>query len=246
MDLKLYVVPGSHPCYAVETALRLKGLHYQRVDLLPGASQFIQRARFGRRTVPGLEVDGYRVSGSRLIMRTLDGLRPDPPLYPAAHDDAFDAAEAWGDKDLQDAARWIAVYSLTRRPEAAESFLGGSTLPRLPGPVAAGSTRAVFTVELRAIGGGPAVTERWLRDLPGLLDHADELIASGVIGGETPNAADLQVAGSLRLLLNLADVRPLIEERPCGQLARRLIPDYPGEVPAGALPAEWLPAPAAA
>jgi hypothetical protein len=36
MDLKLYVIPGSHPCATAEAALALKGLEYERVDLLPG------------------------------------------------------------------------------------------------------------------------------------------------------------------------------------------------------------------
>src|SRR3954454_5542791 len=81
MDLKLYVIPGSHPCATVEAALDLKGLPYERVDLLPGLSALLQLARFGRRTVPGLSVDGYKVSGSRLIMRTLDGLQAEPRLY---------------------------------------------------------------------------------------------------------------------------------------------------------------------
>jgi len=73
--LTLYSIPGSHPCETVEAALGIKGLAYERVDLLPGLSQFQQRARFGRRTVPGLVVDGYKVSGSPLILRTLDGLK---------------------------------------------------------------------------------------------------------------------------------------------------------------------------
>jgi hypothetical protein len=30
--LKLYVVPASHPCAAVERALQLKGLAYDRAD----------------------------------------------------------------------------------------------------------------------------------------------------------------------------------------------------------------------
>src|SRR4051794_10023058 len=110
MQLKLYVIPGSHPCAAVEAALALKGLHYERVGLLPGASPLIQLARFGRRTVPGLVVDGYKVSGSPLIMRTLDGLAPEPRLY--TDDLAADEAERWGDADLQDAARAIIVYAL--------------------------------------------------------------------------------------------------------------------------------------
>jgi glutathione S-transferase len=244
MELRLHVIPGSHPCVAVEAAMALKGLHYERVDLLPGASQFIQRARFGRRTVPGLEVDGYRVSGSRLIMRTLDGLRAEPRLYPADPQQlaAVEAADEWADAQLQEATRWIVVLAVATRPDSAASFLADANLPKMPEAVQTQSTRAVFSLELRVLGGGAASTERWLRELPGILDRADELIAEGVIGRETPNAVDLQVAASIRLLLNVADLRDAIEPRPCGQLARRLIPNYPGEVPAGALPAEWLPA----
>ena len=45
----------------------------------------------------------------------------------------------------------------------------------------------------------------------------------------------------------MADLRPMIEPRPAGQLALRLFPDFPGNVAAGAIPAEYLPlAPAAA
>ena len=80
-----------------------------------------------------------------------------------------------------------------------------------------------------------------------MLDRIDGWIADGVMGGEQPNAADLQIATSLRLLMAFADLRPLIEARPAGQLALRLFPDFPGDVPAGAIPAEFLPAtPAAA
>lgn len=244
MELKLYVVPGSHPCHAVEAALALKGLDYERVDLLPGASQFVQRARFGRRTVPGLTVDGYGVSGSRLIMRTLDGIRPDPPLYPADPGEAaaVEAAEAWADADLQDAARWIVVYALVRCPRAADSFTAGANIPKLPAAIADPLTKAVFTGELRLLGGGPASAQRWLRELPAVLDRADELIAAGTIGGDRPNAAGLQVAASVGLLMTVEDLHDLIASRPCGRLAREVIPSYPGHVPAGVLPREWLPA----
>ena len=44
----------------------------------------------------------------------------------------------------------------------------------------------------------------------------------------------------------LADLRPLIEARPAGQLALHLFPDFPGDVASGSIPAEYLPAPAAA
>jgi glutathione S-transferase len=239
MDLKLYVIPGSHPCATVEAALDLKGLHYERVDLLPGLSAALQLARFGRRTVPGLVVDGYKVSGSRLILRTLDGLKAEPRLY--SGDPAVEEAERWGDEELQTAARWAIVYSLMRNPAAGDSFLTGANLPQLPAPIAHASTRAIFATELRLLAGGPHATEEAMRDLPRLLDHVDELIEKGTIGGDAPNAADLQIAGSIRLLLTFADLRDMIDARPAGRLARRLIPKYPGDVPAGTLPADWIP-----
>src|SRR3954447_121403 len=240
MDLKLYVIPGSHPCATVEAALDLKGLPYERVDLLPGLSALLQLARFGRRTVPGLTVDGYKVSGSRLIMRTLDGLKAEPRLYTG--DPTVEEADRWGDEELQTVARWIIAGALTRNPAAGDSFLAGANVPQLPAPLAHQGTRGWFAAELRMFAGGARAAEQALRALPRSLDHVDDLIERDVIGGETPNAADLQIAGSVRLLLTFADLRDRIDARPAGQLARRLIPRYPGDVPAGTLPAERIPA----
>jgi glutathione S-transferase len=243
MDIKLYVIPGSHPCATVEAALHLKGLDYQRVDQLPGASAILQLARFGRRTVPGLVVDGYKVSGSRLILRTLEGLKPDPPLYPRDPEQAkaVDEAERWGDSSLQTAARFIIAAALSRDGGAGDSFLADANVPSLPAPLSARATSAIFGVELRLLASGSDGGRTALDKLPGLLDKVDSLIDEGVIGGDQPNAADLQIAGSLRLMLTLADLREGIDARPAGRLARRLMPDYPGDVPAGTLPAEWVP-----
>jgi glutathione S-transferase len=74
------------------------------------------------------------------------------------------------------------------------------------------------------------------------LDRADRWIAAGAMGASdtAPNAADLQVGSSLRLLLTLEDLAPRIDARACGRLARRWFPDYPGALGAGALPAPWL------
>jgi glutathione S-transferase len=81
--------------------------------------------------------------------------------------------------------------------------------------------------------------------LPGLLDRVDGWISDGLLGGEEPNAADLQIGSTIRLLLTIADIRPLIEGRPAAGLTR-YFPPQPGEVPAGVLPAEWLAGPAEA
>ena len=79
--------------------------------------------------------------------------------------------------------------------------------------------------------------------LPARLDHVDELIGEGVIGGEQPNAADFQIATSIRVLLNFPQLRPLIEDRPAEELAMRIAPRFGDPVPLK-LPAEWVPAPA--
>jgi glutathione S-transferase len=78
-----------------------------------------------------------------------------------------------------------------------------------------------------------------LERLPSLLDQVDSLIAEGTIGGDPPNAADLQIGSSVRALACLEQLAPLIRERPAGELAQRLFPDYP--VIPSCLPRDWLP-----
>jgi glutathione S-transferase len=60
-----------------------------------------------------------------------------------------------------------------------------------------------------------------------------------VIGGAEPNVADYQIAPSLRLMMTMDDLRPAIENRPAGKLAKRVVPEFPGHAPA-ILPQDWL------
>jgi glutathione S-transferase len=244
VKLTLYTIPGSHPCKVVETALAIKGLEYERVDMLPGIAQAYQRLAFGKRTVPGLRIGTERVVGSRLILRALEGLRPEPALVPADPEQrpAVDAAEAWGEDELQGKARFVLLYALSIRPDAGKSFLAGSKVPEFPSWLVNRMMRPTFKGELMLNRASQSGIEKAVRDVPSVIDRVDSYIADGTIGGDQPNVADLQIAGSVRLLLNVEDVRGLIEGRPAGEHARRLIPDYPGHVPAGALPDEWLPA----
>lgn len=242
MRVKLYVVPASHPSAATEAALVLKGIPYERVDLLPVLHKPIQRARFGTGTVPGLAIDSERVVGSRNIAARLDELAPDPPLYPADAEARarVQEADAWGDEVLQPAVRRLTWATLRRRPKAMRSFAEGARLP-VPLGLAMTSAGLVARAEIRIHGASEEVTRADLRDLPGQLDHGDALIEAGVIGGEQPNAADLQIFSSVALLLALGDLRPLVEGRPAAAHARRLFPAFPGDAPAGILPAEWIP-----
>ncbi len=65
------------------------------------------------------------------------------------------------------------------------------------------------------------------------------VIKDGVIGGDEPNAADYQIAPSVRLAMSFDDLRPAIESRPAGELALRIVPDFPGRTPP-VFPPEWL------
>jgi glutathione S-transferase len=236
-ELTLYVVPASHPCAAVEYALRRKELAYRRVDLLPIFHVLHQRLAFGRRTVPGLRLSsGEKVVGSRAILRVVDGLEPKPPLLPgaAARRAKVEAAEAWGEGELQAVVRRLLWGAVARRPAALASFSEDADLP-VPVGVAMRSAPLVIRLE-RAL--NRASDEAVRRDLAGLdahLDRADGYVSEGVIGGDEPNVADLQIAAGLRLAMTVEDLRPRIEPRPSGALALRLFPEYPGHVPAGAL-----------
>jgi glutathione S-transferase len=241
MNVKLYVLPGSHPCAAVEAALGLKGIAFDRVDLLPMSQMLIGPLRYGGTTVPGMRIDGERLVGSRTIMRRLDELAPEPPLLPPAGDPAYARvleAERWGDEVLQSVPRRIIDVAFLNRPQAMQSYIGDA---RLPIPRALMGPAMPLTARLMA-GKNHAREETARIDiagLPGQLDRIDSWIAEGVIGGERPNAADLQIGGTIRLLLSIADVRPLIEGRPAASLTK-WFPPMVGEVPAGVLPAQLL------
>jgi glutathione S-transferase len=240
MPNKLYVIPGSHPCAAVEAALNLKDVPYNRVDWLPVIHRALGRTAYGARTVPGIKFEsGEKLAGSRAIMRRLDELKPEPPLYPAG-DTRVEEAEAWGDGVLQEVARRLSWAVLKRVPRAAESFTQDANLP-VPTWMARPSLPLVTRMSARLNHESDASTRADLRALPGHLDRIDAWIADGVLGGHRPNAADLQIGASVALLQALGDIRPLIEARPCARLAGYLAP-VTGSAPAGVLPSEWLPA----
>jgi glutathione S-transferase len=232
---KLYVVPGSHPCATVMKALELKGVPYKRVDLVPAFHKAFMKAKFGVGTVPGVVLDdGTKVAGSRTILRELERRVPEPALY---HGDV-EEAERWGDDVLQAATRRLVWMALTNRPDAQLSVLDEDTKLFPPTPLAAAkvTARPMAWLERKFNAVTPEAVAADLEALPGHLDRVDAWIADGTLGGH--NAADLQIGASVRLLLILDDLKPLIEGRPAAEHALRLFPHYPGRVPAGALPME--------
>jgi glutathione S-transferase len=248
VSVKLYVVQASHPCWAVKRALELKGIEYKRVEWPPTLHVPLQRLRFSQGTVPGLVIDGEKVIGSRTIMHRLDELRPDPPLYPAEPEERprVEEADRWGDEVLQALARRLTWWTLRRRASAAPSYGRDSQLP-LPDFAAVAATPLIARIEWRINDVSDKAIERDLRELPGDLDRIDGWIGDGTLAGKpTPNAADLQIGSSLALLNTIADVRPMLSRRPALDLAKSEFPEFPGEMPADTLPAEWIPATSAA
>lgn len=238
--LTLHALAPSHPCMTVAAALRRKGLAFERVDFAPGdhIEQMAKLYGEGNTTVPGLMVDGDPVHGSLAILERLETLVPEPPLYPEAIAERVREAEEWGDAALQDLGRRLPWGALHFRPEAAGTFGGGGPLDPAGTDFAIRAVRGTWRYH-------GITAERLAADLAGLpakIDHVDSLVADGVIGGEEPNAADLQIGATLRVLLTVGDVRPLVEGRPAERIARTWFPDYPGDIPAGAFPAGWVPA----
>jgi glutathione S-transferase len=243
MTVKLYVVQASHPCWAVKGALELKEIEYKRVELPVTMHIPLQRLRFSQGTVPGLKIDGEKVIGSRAIMHRLDELQPEPPLYPSDPDTRarVEEADRWGDETLQSLARRLAWWTLRASPRASISYGADSNLP-LPDFAAAGLTPVVARIEWRINDVSDEAVAQDLRDLPRHLDRVDGWIADGTLVADPPNAPALQIGASIALLNTIADVRPLLAGRPALELARRHFAHFPGEVPAGTLPPEWMPA----
>jgi len=237
---KLYSVNLSHPARAAGLMLERKGIPFELKDLQPGFHPLLLRlAGFRGWTVPALRIDGTRVQGSRRISRALDRLRPKPPLFPAeeAARRAVEEAEEWAERELQPVPRRIFRWALGRDRDLRRWFAEFSGMPvpgfaaRVNGPLA----RAFARVEH----GDDETVRQTVAELPAMLDRVDTLIAEGVIGGAEPNAADYQIATTVRVLLSFADLRPLVEARAAGELARRLVPDWPAELPP-VIPPEWL------
>lgn len=238
MPHTLYAIHGSHPCLTAQRALELKGQPYREHEMIPALHAPEQWLRFRALTVPVLVLgNGEQVVGSRAIVHRLDELVPEPRLLP---DDAdararVEAAERWGDEVLQPVPRRLVWTAMRARPDAVSSYAEGSRLP-IPGPMRRLVTPLVARVAAWRNKASIAQARADLAALPAQLDRVDAWIADGTLGGAEPNAADLQIAPSIRVLATLGDVRPALEGRPCLALALRMFPGYAGQMPAGALP----------
>ena len=246
----LYGMKHSHAVLASRLALERTGIEFEAHDLFPGLHGVIVRVKgFTGWTVPALQIDGRRVQGTLAIARELDRLAPQAGLFPRDVERrlAVEDAERFGHDELQPIARRVFRWA-GARDNAVRAWMAkyviGAPAPKLAGYV----FKPVMMLFGRVISkADDAQVRADLGRLPALFDHVDALLERGTIGGEAPNAADLQILTSIRLLMAHEDLRRAIAPRPCGKAALRLIPDYPRSgadalppVPA-VLPREWLP-----
>jgi glutathione S-transferase len=237
----LYAISVSHPARAAGLMLRHKGIDFKVVNVPPGSQQVaIRGLGFRGGTVPALKIDGRRVQGTLEISRVLEELLPEPPLFPADPERrvAVEDAERWGEHTYQPVPRRIFRWAVTsdRRLRAWLARQSGIPAPDL----AAAALWPATQFYVRLEGGGEAAARADVAALPSHLDRVDELIAAGTLDGETLNAADYQIGTTTRVLLNIPQLRPLVEGRPAQAHALRVIADFGDEGPVR-LPPEWLP-----
>jgi glutathione S-transferase len=237
----LYSVAISHPSQAARLMLEQKGIEHGIVYLPPGSQPFLLRLHgFRGTTVPALRVDGRRIQGSRRISRELERIRPEPPLFPSdpARRRAVEEAEEWGDRELQPVPRRLFRWALANRPDL--RLWMAKDVMRVPAAnlvaLALGPLAKAFSHKSR---GSDERVHADIVALPAMLDRVDALIAEGTIGGDDPNAADFQIGTSVWSLTSFAELRPLIEDRPAGRLAGRLLSPPKMKVPP-IVPEGWL------
>jgi glutathione S-transferase len=241
VKVRLYTVPASHPGKTAAAMLAYKGIPYKRTDLLPFVSRTAVRViGFPDKTVPAMMIDGRKIQKSRAIGQELDRVQPEPPLYPCDPEKlkAVLEVERFGDEELQSNIRRIVLWGVRHSPEARLSYLQESKLP-VPLGLAAKTGGPLVALAARQNEASDEKTRPYLAELPALLQRVDDEIAAGTIDGEELNAADFQIAGSIRLALTMRDLRPFIDSRPAGRFARRVIPDFAGDMPE-VIPSEWL------
>ena len=221
-DAKLYVIPASHPVADGDDDARRQGIPYKRVDLMPVIAKGALRALgFPGITVPALKIDGRKVQGSREIARELDRIKPDPPLLPAdpAARAAVEQAERLGRRGAPAGRPPDPLERAAARPRAARLLLRGraarrSDRARREDRPAAGR---------RSRPGSTRPTDENVRAdlaaLPGMLQRSTTGSPTARSAASSSNAADLQIATSVRLLMTLQDLRDA-DRRPAGRRAR--------------------------
>lgn len=234
----LHALPPSHPCKTVGAALDHKGIEYEWVNLDFGTHSDQIAELYGEeaKTVPGLSIGEERIHGSTAILKRLEELVPENPLYPDPIAEQVREAEVWADGDLQDFGRRIPWGALYFRPELLGRINGVDELDPAGTDFAMKFVRSTW--KYHSISSVQIVED--LDRLPGMVDRIEALAGAGILDGESPTAADFQIGSSIWVIATIADVKPVLEGSAAWRVAERYFGEIPELVPAGAFPASWI------
>jgi len=181
----------------VARALALKKLPFETVPVRSPLD--LQRWSPQTRKMPVLEVDGERVSDSTFILRRLEALAPEPPLW--SPDPRTAAAqrllEDWADESLYwhlMALRWTDANAPATREQLAATF------PPWWRPLARGLLPRALRSAVRAQGLGRLPASVLLVEFGRRLDELVQLLGPDpflLSDADAPGGADLAVYGQL-------------------------------------------------
>ncbi len=148
--------------------------------------------------MPGLLVDGEPVHGSRPILARLEQIEPRARRCSPSRSPIGSARQSAGaTRSSRTSGARLPWGALHFRPEALGTFGGGGPLDPAGTDFAMRMIRGTWKYH-------GISCERLAEDLAGLpekLERIEAFAAEGVIGGEAPNAADLQIGATILVLL---------------------------------------------
>ena len=235
-DAKLYTIPGSHPAMAAQADARAQGHPLQARR--PDAGDLARRAEgaSASRRTPCRRwrstAQGHRLARDRPRARPAPARAAALPGRRPSSESAVEEAERWGEEVLQPAIRRILWNALKRDRAPLRSYAEGAKLG-IPIGLAVKTAAPIVAAASRINSADDEAVRADLAALPGWLKRIDDWIAEGVLGADQPNAADLQIAASLRLAMTLDDLRPAIEAPAGGRAGHACRPRLPGRGAAG-------------
>lgn len=199
----LWQFRASHFNEKARWALDWKGVRHVRRTLLPG--WHIPRVLWmtGQKSVPVLVLDGKAVADSTRIIEALEGMRPEPPLYPSDPAERRHALELedFFDEQVGPHVRRAFFFETLDQPDFLVDLFG-----RDEGPVTRTIYRALFPLTRVAMrvdmGITPESAERSRAKVAAALDRIEaELQPSGYLVGNRFSVADLAGAALLSPLV---------------------------------------------
>ncbi len=186
-DLILHHYPGSPFSEKVRLILGFKGMAWRSVIVpvvLPKPD--VLALTGGYRRTPFMQIGADIYCDSALMCRLIDGLQPEPPLYPPGTSGLADIVAQWADSSLF----WAAV-PYTMQPAGIVHVLKGATPEMLK---AFGADRAAMNPNLRrpTLADGAAVVQTYFARLENLLGDGRPFLL-----GALPCIADFSAAQSV-------------------------------------------------